>query len=105
MLGQSSAVCLPDAVVTCRQLLPPYPSSRARDAFLGPHHDGASAALAQLVHPIAMTAVAAKRDSRLPIFGLFISSPPLLLDWLSWPDLPSTGPSKFRSRNQGPRLG
>src|SRR3954452_22535150 len=42
-LGHRAASSLPDSVVTSRQLLPPKPSSRAKETFLVPHQSGAPA--------------------------------------------------------------
>src|SRR6516165_7159615 len=62
MLGHFSASSLPEAVVTWRQLLPPYPSSKASVAFFGPHHEGVSAS-ATFEQPTAMTVTAAASAS------------------------------------------
>src|SRR3954452_5304637 len=52
-LGHLAASSLPEAVVTRRQLLPPKPSSRAKEIFFVPHQSGAPATWVTLPPPLS----------------------------------------------------
>jgi hypothetical protein len=75
MLGHFSASSLPEAVAIRRQLLPPNPSSKAIEAFFGPHHDGVSA---EAVDAARISGKAAAATTMRPLGSFaFMSFPPL----------------------------
>src|SRR5580698_10510573 len=104
MFAHFSASCLPAAVVTCRQLLPPKPSSKASVAFFGPHQDGASAAsVKEGKQPrVAMAVIAAR--VRLLFEKIFTFSSHVKR-WRVFLCFSSIGQSKRRYQTREPGLG